>query len=136
MPEPYCLAMVLCDDVYADSASGKKTLLGTFSTVGAEEFPTKLKFVVYYALTDCPEEFELAFRIVNSIHLFDDEVEPIFGFKYTVTSPSPLAVLEGEIGILGQLDEPGVYHCELLHNEAVLMSRRLLAIRPSDLQRD
>lgn len=135
MSEPYCLAMVLCDGIYVDSASGKKTLLGTFSTVSSE-FPARLQFAVYYALTDCPDKFEITYRLVNSKHLFEDNVEPVFEIKHEIQSRSPLAVVEGQVGVQNAiLMESGVYHCELLHGETVLMSRRLVALRPSDLQK-
>jgi hypothetical protein len=48
MAEPYCLAMVLCDQVYRDAISGKFTLLGTFSTVGAQKYPLTIIFMVSF----------------------------------------------------------------------------------------
>ena len=126
--------MVLCDNLHVDATTGKRTILGTFSTVGAQEFPAKLRFVVYFAITDAEGEWELVFRMVDSSHAFEDGVPPIFEFPIPINSPNPLAVLEGQIHVGGEIPKPGVYHCELLCNGNVLMSRRLIAIRPSDLQ--
>jgi hypothetical protein len=133
MADPYCLAMILCDNVHIDSTTGKQTILGTFSTVGAREFPTKVSFAVYYAITDAEGSVDLVFRMVDSRHGFDEESAPVFELAFTIQTPSPLAVLEGRIYVANAvLPEAGVYHCELLAGENVLMSRRLLAIRPPD----
>ena len=137
MSEPYCLAMVLCDAVHRDRATGKRTILGTFSAVSATEFPTSFSLSVYYAITDASGEFPVTFRIVDSAHAFDEQSEPVFQVDATLRSPSPLAVHEGVIGLSPvTLPEPGVYHCELLHGEELLMSRRLVAICVSHTEAD
>jgi len=135
MSEPYCLAMVLCDAVHGDRATGKQTILGTFSTVGAREFPTRTTFSVYWAITDLAEEAMLTMRVVDSRHGFDDESKPLGDFpSLQLQTPSPLAVLEGCFTVQNlQLPSPGVYHCELLVDDEVVMSRRLVAIKPSDI---
>ena len=99
MAEPYCLAMVLCDGVHCDPATGKHTLLGTFSTVGAPEFPAPVKFCIYFAITDLIGDLELTFRLVNSASIADENAEPVFQIPLTVQSPSPLAVCEGTVSI-------------------------------------
>ena len=49
----YCLAMVICDAIRRDPATGKFTLLGTLSVVGAAEFPSQhILLAVYMPLTD------------------------------------------------------------------------------------
>lgn len=133
MADPYCLAMVLCDNVHMDSTTGKQTILGTFSTVGAKDFPTRLEFAVYYAITDAVGDLELTFRIVDSKHGFEDNQPPVLEKPFQLNSPTPLAVMEGRILVDAVLPEPSVYHCELLADGNVLMSRRLVAVRPSDL---
>jgi hypothetical protein len=131
MPDPYCLAMILCDNVHIDSTTGKQTILGTFSTVGAGEFPTKVSFAVYYAITDAEGSVDLVFRMVDSQHGFDEESTPVIELTFTNQTPSPLAVIEGRLYVANAiLPVAGVYHCELLAGENVLMSRRLVAIQP------
>lgn len=137
MAEPYCLAMVLADAVHVDATTGKQTILGTFSTVGAQSYPTKLRFCVYFAVTDAHGDFRLTFRIVDSRHVFEDTVQPVLEVNVQLSSPSPLAVCESCIALGGegvQLPDPGVYHCELLHGESLLMSRRLVAVSHSDIK--
>ena len=130
MSDPYCLAMVLCDGTHRDPATGKVTILGTFSTVTAKTYPTPVAFCVYSAVTDAIGEFTLKFQVVDSRHGFDAENEPIFSVEIVLNSPSPLAVSEGSMFVKGLvIQDPGVYHCELLHEGDVLMSRRLVAIK-------
>jgi hypothetical protein len=126
--------MILCDNVHIDSTTGKQTILGTFSTVGAKDFPCDVAFALYYALTDAEGEVDLTYRMVDSKHGFDDESTPIFAINFQVMTPSPLAVIEGAIVVKTQLPNPGVYHCELLTGDSVLMSRRLVALRPPTVQ--
>jgi hypothetical protein len=129
--------MVLCDHVHVDGTTQKQTILGTFSTVGSSEFPAKVSFAVYYAITDADGQIEITFRTVDSKHAFEDNSDPVFSVDIPIQSPSPLAVIEGRIYVRDMtLPEPGVYHCELLWGESTLMSRRLVALRPSDLQGD
>lgn len=128
MSEPYCLAMVLCDGVHRDPATGKSTILGTFSTVGSHEFPAPIRVCVYWAITDVMGEIELTFRLVNAKNILDDDVEPVFSLSFPISSPSPLSVNEGHFGLETKLPEQGVYHCEMLAGNDLLMSRRLVAI--------
>ncbi len=52
--EPICLAMVISDAVYIDSASGKRSLLGLFSGFASRDFPMPVHAIaVYIALTGC-----------------------------------------------------------------------------------
>jgi hypothetical protein len=132
MAQPYCLAMVLCDAAHQDPGTGKKTLLGTFSTVFSKEYPARITFAVYFAITDVDVgDYELGFRVVDSEHLFDDESDPLFDKKLASHSISPLGVCEGVLMLEGfEIPSPGVYHCELLIGNEVLMSRRLVALEP------
>jgi len=137
MSEPYCLALVLCDAVHRDPATGKCTILGTFSTVNSLEFPTHLSFCQYNAVTDADGEFKLKFQIVDSGHSFEEDAKPLFSVEVDLHSPSPLAVIEGTMAIQNvPLPKPGVYHCELLHEETLLMSRRLVAIQMSGVNEE
>lgn len=61
---PICLAMILCDAVHQDPASGKSFILGTFSTIFAETFPAKHPSLwVFIQLTNGHGEAPLEFKI-------------------------------------------------------------------------
>lgn len=121
--------MVLCDAVHRDPSTNKCTILGTFSTLRAREYPSPITFFVYYAVTDADGQVPLRLRLIDSKAIVDDTIDPVFELDWEAASPSPLAVLEGQVGLTGIIPAPGVYHCELLHGDQPLMSRRLVAIQ-------
>ncbi len=136
MAEPYCLAMVLSDAVYQDPTTGKFTILGTFSTVTAAEFPATLRLSVYFAITDGLGETQIRLRFVDSRSAFSDEgvaassADASENPAMEVDFVNPLMVFEAvgvmHVGISG----PGLFHCELYAGEQILMSRRLLVVGP------
>jgi len=132
MPEPYCLAMVLCDAVHQDTTTGKFTILGTFSTVGAEEFPASIRLCVYYAVTDGLGPTTLRLRIVDARNgIADgprDGEDVVFSASQEFDFATPLLVLEAVVCTPVELPQPGLYHCELWAGDELLMSRRLLAL--------
>jgi len=122
--------MVLCDGVHRDHSTGKWTILGTVSMLAAESYPAVTRLAVYWAITDVKGDIEITLRIVDSRYLMQDDAESVFELKLPLSSPSPLAVIEGAFSINTELKEPGVYHIELLHGQELLMSRRLVAVNP------
>lgn len=133
MANPYCLAMVLSDGVHRDPATGKFTILGTFSTVGAQSYPVPLQFFIYFAVTDGLGRVTLRVQLIDaSAGLVDaqDEQEQegrVFLQNLEREFSSPFMVLEGVMGVQLHLPKPGQYHCELWADDELLMSRRLIA---------
>lgn len=132
MSEPYCLAMVLCDHVHRDPATGKHTILGTFSTLGAHVFPAQVSFAVYFAVTDGLGPTKLRIRLVDAKSGLVDESgdkdrKPVFEVSGEFVFESPLVVMEGAMHFKTSIPEPGLYHCEMWAGEELLMSRRVLA---------
>lgn len=140
MPEPYCLAMVLCDAAHRDATTGKFTLLGTFSTFSARDFPAKLKFCIYFAVTDGMGPTDITARLVNADSLLTDEEEVVFEVTMQgLDFQSPLVVFESAVQVECAVPANGLYHCELYAGQSLLMSRRLLvaaARRPTGGQND
>jgi hypothetical protein len=129
--EPYCLAMVLCDGVHRDPATGKFTLLGTFHAIRASEFPTGIRMVVYFVLTDIIGAHKIRLNVVDaSMHLDGDPPEPILTHETDMTVEDPLMVVEGVMGIQLSLPGSGVYHVELYAGDSPLMTRRLTVLGP------
>jgi hypothetical protein len=124
--------MVLCDYVHRDPATGKHTILGTFSTLGAQVFPAKVSFAVYFAITDGLGPTQLRVRLVDAVSgLADapegDGGEPVFEVSGEFDFESPLLVLEGAMRFQTDIPRPGLYHCEMWAGDELLMSRRVLA---------
>ena len=133
MPEPYCLAMVLCDGCHRDAATGKFTILGTFSTFVAREFPAQAQLAVYFSVTDGLGPTVLRLRIVDAeFGIVNSGKEPgqvICQMEMEVSFEDPLVVMESAWGIKTDLPKPGLYHCELFAGDDLLMSRRMLAVQ-------
>ncbi len=139
MADPYCLAMLLCDGIHQDPATGKHTLLGTFSTVTAETFPAHIQFCIYFAITDGLGKIPLKLRIVQAEADLAGNAEAAAweSPELEVMFPSPLMVCESTVrNIPVILEKVGVYFCELYSGGTLLMSRRLLALDPSGVQGD
>ena len=141
MAEPYCLAMVLCDYVHQDATTGKFAILGTFSTLGAREFPAKVQFCVYYSVTDGFGPTALRLRLVDASCSIANGVDPEEGVVFDISSEfdfkTPLLVLETRVAIGTVIPKEGLYHCELWAGDDLLMSRRLLATAtPTQQQED
>lgn len=136
MAEPYCLAMVLCDAIHRDPATGKCTILGTFSAFHPRQLPAKVRFAVYAEVTDGIGEVEFVLRIVESRSLLDDSGDEPFVWKPDqspkVTLENPLAVLQMTFLCATELPKAGQYHCELLANGVPLMARRVIVMPPQE----
>jgi hypothetical protein len=127
--------MVLCDGIHRDAATGKFTLLGTFSTLLAQEFPAKAHFFVYSAVTDGLGKMPVRLRIVDAgcgIAQSEEAGRNVAEEEVNVEFPDPLAVHELSIEVHASLPKPGLYHCELLVNRCLLMSRRMLVVSSQD----
>jgi hypothetical protein len=128
--------MVLCDGVHRDDTTGKYTILGTFSTLGARHFPAKLQFVVYFAVTDGLGPTRLRLRLVDArcglVNGGGEDEGVVFKVETEFDFENPLVVLELPISISAIIPKAGLYHCELWAGEDLLMSRRLLAAQAPD----
>lgn len=130
MADPYCLAMLLCDAIHQDPATGKHTLLGTFSTVTAAQFPAHIQLCVYFAVTDGQGKVPLKLRIVDSeADIAGNAAAPVIETSdIEVDFPDPLMVCESIARVVVMLPKKGVYFCELYSGATLLMARRLLAL--------
>jgi len=124
--EPLGLALVVCDGIHTDPGTGKKTLLGLFSTVVGPQFPLVLQqLFIYAAVTDClgPTSFEI--RIVD----VNEERQPVFSGGGAIHCDDPLAVQDFVFYLAGAtFPEPGEYRVQLHAGGSPVMERRLMAI--------
>ena len=129
MPEtgqtPYCLAMVLCDAVHQDPTTGKFTILGTFTRLIGKKIRIKTRLCVYFAITDGLGKRTITLRIADSEAIIEN-VDPLIRIEAQIEFGDPLAVVEAVFGFEMEFPKPGVYHCELVAGDDVLMSRRLV----------
>lgn len=128
MPEdvqlPYCLAMLLCDRAERDAATGKYTLVGTFSRLEGKRLPLRARFCVYFAVTDGDGTVPLRLKFIDSAALVEAR-DPVAQIDAELHLENPLVVVEGVVHVDMEFDSAGVYYCELLSGEQLLLSRRL-----------
>src|SRR4051794_24878452 len=109
--EPVVLAMVVCDAIHLDPATGKRFLLGTFSAFFSQDFPLTVRsMAVYVVLTECRGSFPIALQIVD----VNEDRDPIVRMEGEISSSDPLAGLEIDFRLGGfQFPEPGEYRIQL-----------------------
>jgi hypothetical protein len=120
---PYALAMVICDAIWKDPGSGKRTILGCFSTILAQKFPASHPILaVYVAVTDGHGKVPLSLRLVDA----KDDENTLFSADGEGQFPDPRAVLELDFHIPGLVfPEPGEYRFQLWAGDEMLITRRL-----------
>lgn len=104
--KPQLLAWVTCDGVHIDPGSGKHTLLGIFSNIGAAKFPLVHPFMIWFlTITDCSPGQH---RIRISMGLGEATPQPMIERPFESHSPLHRINLINEIRNL-VFPEPGEY---------------------------
>ncbi len=124
---PYAIALVVCDAIWRDPGTGKRTILGCFSTIGANSFPAKHPLIsVYAAVTDAHGVVPITLRLVD----VDEAGPPLAELKVEPKVEDPRIVLELEFGLINVVfPEPGEYRLQLMSLESLLMERRIVVIQ-------
>ena len=125
-PAPVVLAMILCDAIHQDPATKKCTLLGTFSTINAREFPVVYRqLAVHLALTNGHGKTRVRLMIVGQ----DEDQAPLFSGEGTIDFADPRVVAELNFA-LNKLTfpRPGEYRVQAYGNDELLMERRLYVV--------
>jgi len=124
---PFPLAMVICDGIWVDPATGKQTLLGCFTAIRTATCPVTYPMIgIFTVVTDGRGTMPLTLRVVDS----SEDEKVIFEAKTEVTFSDPRAVVEGLFHI-GNAVFPtaGEYRFQLYAGSAFLIERRLLVIQ-------
>lgn len=129
MPAPLPLSMILCDTVVVDRATGKSTLIGTFSNINSREYPAMHPSLTVFAeLTDGRGEIDITVKVCRSS---PDEIEgnTIGEGTVTVTFPHPRAIARLLVELQNLvLPEPGEYRVMLKVKDLLLVERRMDAL--------
>ncbi len=123
---PEVLALLIADHVYRDEISGKVTVLGMSSVIGATKFPwTHPGIVVYVALSDGRGETAVQVRLIDA----DEAREPVWETETVVDFPDPITELELVV-FLDEVvfHEPGDYRLQLYGAGQLLRERRLMVM--------
>ena len=124
VPPPYPLAMVICDSIWHDRGTGKRFLLGCFSTIHATDFPaTHPVMAVYVAITNGRGAVPFKIQLVDA----DEEREPLWIAEAEIEFTDPRSVVELEFVMKGvTFPEPGEYRFQLFASGQWNMERRFL----------
>lgn len=134
-PPPICLALVLCDAIYRDRASGKHTILGTFSAINAKGFPAiHEQTAVYAALTDGYGSVNIELRLIDP----EDDDRVLLSSKGEVDFESPRNVLDLEFRFARiEFPHAGEYRFQLWAENELLMERWMsVHSEPARMRRD
>jgi len=123
VPPPQPLAMVICDMIWADPSTGKRTMLGCFSELSAKHFPIIHPIIaVYVALTGGCGTVVIRLQLVD----VDEENDPIFEWTGEVDFPSPRELMEFDFHIPNvSFPSPGEYRIQLFADGELILERRL-----------
>jgi hypothetical protein len=127
---PYVLAMIICDSVYIDPTTSKRSLLGIFSDIIAPSFPVNIAhFMLYAVFTDGHGTTPIKIRLVDANELRD----PIVDQDSEVIFHDPRMMADLIFGMVGLgFPEPGEYRLQLLCCGTLLMERRIVCSLPPE----
>ena len=123
MINPYPLAMVVCDAIWTDPVTGKRTLLGCFLRILSRNFPTSRRVMaVYIALTGGRGTVPMRMQLVDAA----ETRPPIAQADLEDEFYDPLSVVEMELHLSGmEFPEPGEYALQLYAGNELLVERRI-----------
>ena len=122
-PKPDVLALIVCDQIITDRASGKQSLIGMFSTIHAFGFPvTQPLLSVHVSLTGGRGKTPINIRIVDS----DDARPPLVQGRGMVEFKNPRAIANLALQFHGLVfPQQGEYRVQLWAYDELLREARL-----------
>lgn len=124
LPPPIALAMIICDAIWVDPSTGKQTLLGVFSEIGAKEFPAVHPLMaVHICMTDAEGQVPLKLQLIDA----DETREPLFMVENELEFPDRRVNMVMTAHMQGiAFPEPGEYRLQLFGRGEFMMERRLV----------
>lgn len=129
MPQlPSAITLMLCDQVVFEQGTQKPYLLGVFTGVAAEQFPTlPQRFDVFVALTDGLGDVTIDLSVT---HL--ESNQEVFAQKMEVKFPDPLRIINLRFRFRQLVyEQAGTYLFALLVGDQEIAARR---VRVYDLE--
>lgn len=121
---PYAQCLVVCDQVIREAGTGKHSLIGIFSHIGASRFPAMHpRLAVYLALSDGLGNVPIRIAIVDA----RDSTRCLVQAETQVPFQDPRVVAEAAIDFPNLVfPTPGDYRVQLYADDNLLMERRLM----------
>ena len=124
---PMGLALVVCDLVIQDRQTNKRTLVGLFDRLFANQFPcVHPQLSVFVSLTSGHGTYQCEIRCRHA-----ETGTPAFSAKGPVKMNDPMQVVEMVFNLQGvRFAEPGEYWLECLVGDVPVMMRRITVTQP------
>ena len=123
MPQrPTAISLMLCDQVVFEQGTQKPYLLGVFTGVAADAFPTlPQRFDLFAALTDGLGEVTITLSVARL-----DTDQEIYSQKMRVRFPDPMLVVNLRFRVRRLIfDAPGTYLFALTVDDEEIAARRV-----------
>jgi len=122
MQQPSAISLMLCDQVAFEQGTQKPYLLGVFTGVAADSFPTApQRFDIFAALTDGLGTVTITLRVIRL-----DGDEEIYSQEMNVNFPDPLRVVNLRFRIRQlTFEREGMYLFALEVNDEEIAARRV-----------
>jgi hypothetical protein len=123
---PSGLAIVVCDQIIEDKATGKKSLIGIFNNITSPTFPCRHPSIsVYLSMTEGHGSYQMRLRIIN-----EETGGAIAEVQGQLPFPDKNFVAELAINFVGlEFPAPGLYSIELYCDESLVLERRFHVIK-------
>jgi Family of unknown function (DUF6941) len=124
---PLALAFIVADHILRDLGTGKLSIHGIFSHLGARSFPwTHPSMMVYVALTDGRSgRTPILIRLVDA----DEERPPVVEVPGEIEFPDPLAIADIVLNLRGLVFPlAGDYRLQLYGAGTLLLERRIIVM--------
>ena len=124
-PAPIGLAIVICDQIIEDKLTGKKSLIGIFNQIAAQNFPCRHpQLCVYVSLTDGRGQCIARLRVVH-----DETNAGVAEVNGQIQFADVHAVVELNFGLVGlTFPEPGAYAIEFYCDDFLVLERRFQVV--------
>ena len=124
-PAPIGLAIVICDQIIEDKLTGKKSLIGIFNQIAAQNFPCRHpQLCVYVSLTDGRGQCIARLRVVH-----DETNAVVAEVNGQIQFADVHAVVELNFGLVGlTFPEPGAYAIEFYCDDFLVLERRFQVV--------
>ena len=125
---PVVLALVLCDLVWRDPATGKHFIMGTFSNINAKSYPAKHgAMMVFCVLTDGQGVIPIRLSVV-ALAADKPEEEELATAELDVDFKDQMTVAEVAFGLAGfVIPRPGEYRVRIEAAGQHVMERKFTA---------
>ena len=119
LPAPTPLALVICDNVYADQ-KGKRALIGLFNRIASSAFPARHpKVCVFVSVTSLHAQTQCRLDVVAA-----DTDDTIFATEGQLVGDSPNTICDLVFEIDGiAFPRPGKYYFRFFGNDEIIVQR-------------